>query len=55
METYNVSLKKLLQHGISEPELYGDFDYIFRNIVGESKFSEQFRKLINHRKEYDVT
>ena len=47
VEKYNVSLKKLLQQGISEPEFYGDLVYRIRKIVGKSNFSEQFRKLIN--------
>ena len=34
VEKYNVSLKKLLQQGISESELYGDLVYRFRTIVG---------------------
>ena len=48
LEKYSVSLKTLLQQGISEPEFYGDLAYRFRKIVGKSNFSEQFRKLINH-------
>ena len=47
---YSVSLKTLLQQGISEPEFYGDLVYRFRKIVGKSHFSEQFRKLINRYK-----
>ena len=50
LEKYNVSLKILLQQGISEPEFYGDLVYRFRKIVGPSNFSEQFRKLINRYK-----
>ena len=50
VEKYSVSLKTLLQQGISEPEFYGDLVYRFRKIVGKSNFSEQFRKLINHNK-----
>ena len=50
VEKYNVSLRKLLQHGISEPEFYGDLVYRIRKIVGKSNFSEQFRKLINRYK-----
>ena len=46
LEKYSVSLKTLLQQGISEPEFYGDLVYRFRKIVGKSNFSEQFRKLI---------
>ena len=40
VEKYCVSLKTLLQKGISEPELYGDLVYRFRKVVGKS-FSEQ--------------
>ena len=47
---YNVSLRKLLQQGISEPEFYGDLVYRIRKIVEKSTFSEQFRKLINRYK-----
>ena len=50
LEKYSVSLKTLLQQGISEPECYGDLVYRFRKIVGKSNFSEQFRKLINRYK-----
>ena len=52
---YSVSLKTLLQHGISEPKLYGDLVYRFRKIVGKSNFSEQFRKLINRYKRIGYT
>ena len=47
VEKYNVSLRKLQQRGISEPEFYGDLVYRISKIVGKSNFSEQFRKLIN--------
>ena len=50
VEKYNVSLKTLLQQGISEPEFYGDLVYRFRKIVGKPNFSEQCRKLINRNK-----
>ena len=50
VEKYNVSLRKLLQQGISELEFYGDLVYRFRKIVVKSNFSEQFRKLINRYK-----
>ena len=50
VEKYIVSLRKLLQQGISEPEFYGDSVYRIRKIVGKSNFSEQFRKLINRYK-----
>ena len=51
VEKYNVSLRKLLQQEISEPEFYGDLVYRIRKIVGKSNFSEQFRKLITVIKE----
>ena len=50
VEKYSVSLKTLLQQGISESEFYGDLVYIFRKTVGKYNFSEQFRKLINRYK-----
>ena len=50
VEKHNVSLRKLLQQGISESEFYGDLVYRIRKIVGKSNFSEQFRKLINRYK-----
>ena len=37
VEKYSVSLKTLLQQGISEPEFYGDLVYRFRKIVGKSE------------------
>ena len=55
LEKYCVSLKTLLQQGISEPEFYGDLVYRFRKIVGKSNFSEQFRKLINRYKRIDYS
>ena len=50
LEKYSVSLKTLLQQGISEPEFYGNLVYNLRKIVGKSNFSEQFRKNINRYK-----
>ena len=55
LEKYSVSLKTLLQQGISELEFFGDLVYRFRNIVGKSNFSEQFRKLINRYKRIDYS
>ena len=50
VEKYNVSLRKLLQQGISEPDFYGDLVYRIRKIVGKSNFLEEFRKLIKRYK-----
>ena len=44
MEKYHVSLKKLLQQGISDPEFYGDLAYKFRKIIGKNNFSNLFKK-----------
>ena len=46
VETYNVSLRTLLQQGVSEPEFYG----VSGNRIKIFFFSEQFRKLINRYK-----
>ena len=51
VEKYNVSLRKLLQQGTSEPELYGDVVYrIRKKNVERSYFAEQFKTLINRYK-----
>ena len=42
---YNVGLKTLLLHGLSEPELYGDLVYKFRKIIGKNDFSYHFKKI----------
>ena len=51
VEKYKVSLRKLLQQRMSEPEFYGDLVYRIRKIVGKSNFAEQCRKLSNRIKE----
>ena len=43
---YNIGLKTLLQQGISEPLVYGDLVYKFKQIVGKSNFSDQFKKIV---------
>ena len=50
IEKYSVSLKTLLQQGISEPEFYGNLLYRFRKNVGKSNFSEQFRKINRYKR-----
>ena len=42
---FNVGLKSLLHQGLSEQELYGDFVYNFKKIMGRTQFSDQFRKM----------
>ena len=43
---YITGLRSLLQQGLSEPEFNGDLVYKFRKIVGNTKFSDQFKKII---------
>ena len=51
VENYNVSLRKLLQQGISEPESYGDLVYRISNIVGKSNFRNNSKILLTVIKE----
>ena len=44
---YNISLKTLLQQGISESIFYGDLVNKFKIIVGNPNFSDQFKRLLN--------
>ena len=50
LEKYDVGLGPLLRQGVSEPGFCGDLVCRSRKTVGESNFSEQFRKLINRFK-----
>ena len=36
---FQVGLKSLLRHGLSEPEFYGDLVYKLKNIVGSNNLS----------------
>ena len=47
---YSASLKKLLQQGIADPEIYDGLVYRFRKTAGKSNCSEQIGKLINRYK-----
>ena len=38
IEKYHVSLKKLMQQGICNPESYGDLVYKFKKIIGNPIF-----------------
>ena len=40
----------LICQGLSEPDLYGDFVYKLKKIVGSNNFSAQFIKIISHYK-----
>ena len=46
IEKYNVSLKKLMQHGICNPEFYGDLVYKF----GNPNFSNLLKRIVNRFK-----
>ena len=46
MSKYNVGLKTLLLHGLSEPEFYCDLVYKFRKIIGKNDFPYHFKKII---------
>ena len=50
---FQVGLKSLLRHGLSEPEFYGDLVYKLKKIVGSNDFSAQFIKIISHHKKID--
>ena len=47
---FQVGLKSLLCHGLSEPEFYVDLVYKLKKIVGSNSFSAQFIKIISHYK-----
>ena len=50
IEKYHVGLKKLLQQGISNPGLYGDLVYKFKKLIGNPKFSNIFKRIVNRLK-----
>ena len=41
---FQVGLKSLLRHGISEPEFYGDLVYTLKKIVGSNNFQRSSLK-----------
>ena len=41
-----MSNKNLLHQGLSEPAFYGYLVYKFKNIMGRSDYSDQYRKII---------
>ena len=53
---YHVGLKTLFMQGLSEPELYGDLVYKFREIIGKYDFLYQLKKIIvRYKKRLDIT
>ena len=55
IEKYHVSLKKLMQQGICNPELYGDLVYKFKKINGNPNFSYLFKRIVNRFKRAGYT
>ena len=47
IEKYHVSLKKLMQQGICNPEIYGDLVYKFKKIIGKPNFSNLLKRIVN--------
>ena len=39
-----------MQRGICNPEFYGDFVYKFKKIIGNTNFSDLFKRIINRFK-----
>ena len=50
IEKYHVSLKKLMQQGICNPEFYGDLVYKFKKIIGNPDLSNFFKRIVNRFK-----
>ena len=52
---FQVGLKSLLRHGLSEPDFYGDLVYKLKKILGSDNFSAQFIKIMSHYKKFSIT
>ena len=50
IKKYHVSLKKLMQQGICNPEFYGDLVYKFKKIIGNPNFSNLLKRIVNRFK-----
>ena len=50
IEKYHVSLKKLMQQAICNPEFYGDLVYKLKKIIGNPSFSNIFKRIVNRFK-----
>ena len=55
IEKYHVSLKKLMQQGICNPEFYGDLVYKFKKIIENPNFSDLFKRILNRFKRAGYT
>ena len=45
-----MSVRKILQQGICNPEFYGDLVYRFKKIIGNPNFSNLFKRIVNRFK-----
>ena len=54
-EKYHVSLKKLMQQGICNPEFYGDLVHKFKKSIGNPNFSDLFKRIVNRFKRAGYT
>ena len=50
IEKYHVSLKKLMQQCICNPEFYGDLVYEFKKIIGNPNSSNLLKRIVNRLK-----
>ena len=55
IEKYHVSVKKLMQQGICNPEFYEDLVYIFKKIIGKPFLSNFFQRIVNRFKRAGYT
>ena len=55
IEKYHFSLKKLMQQGICNPEIYGDLVYKFKKIIGNPNFSNLSKRIVNSFKRAGYT
>ena len=55
IEKYHVSLKKLMQQGICNPEFYGNLVYKLKKIIGNPNIYDLFKRIVNHFKRAGYT
>ena len=55
IEKYHVSLKKLMQQRICNPEFYEDLVYKFKKIIGNQNSSNLFKRIVNRFKRAGYT
>ena len=53
-EKDHVSLRRLLQQAISNPEFYGDLVYKFKKLIGNPNFSHLVKRIVNRFQENRV-